>query len=284
MRRFWLRLLSTLFTRRFCRGSAEFRFRPLVGTREEHRIGVASRANGFRTTVYLRRGTTDAPVFGQIFFDLDYDTRPLARGQDILAAYEGIVAGGATPLILDLGANIGLTSLYFTKNWPRARILAVEPQEDNFRILLRNVNGHANIQPLKAAVAGEDGFVSIAEPHAEAWAYRTLRSAEGSGAAIPALSVKSLMARGDPGPKYIPFIAKIDIEGYEADLFSKNKEWIELFPLVVVELHDWLLPMQRTAGSFLRAIAPLDRNFVYIDQNIFSISNRLQESTPNDRK
>jgi hypothetical protein len=35
------------------------------------------------------------------------------------------------PLILDLGANIGLATLYVAKNWPKAHIIAVEPNKAN---------------------------------------------------------------------------------------------------------------------------------------------------------
>jgi hypothetical protein len=67
---------------------------------------------------------------------------------------------------------------------------------------------------------------------------------------------------------------KIDIEGFEEELFSKNTEWVDKFPLLVIELHDWMLPRDRTSAHFLTLIATLDRDFVYIGENVFSISNR----------
>jgi hypothetical protein len=78
-----------------------------------------------------------------------------------------------------------------------------------------------------------------------------------------------------PRPRvYQPFLVKIDIEGAEQDLFSCNVEWIEKFPILIIELHDWLLPSQGTSRNFLKAIAPLDRDFVFFGENIFSIANR----------
>ena len=63
-------------------------------------------------------------------------------------------------------------------------------------------------------------------------------------------------------------MAKIDIEGAEQDLFSDNIEWITLTPLLIVELHDWLLPKGRTSRPFLECISKLDRDFVSIAQDI----------------
>ncbi|MFL6694040.1 MAG: FkbM family methyltransferase, partial [Ramlibacter sp.] len=68
---------------------------------------------------------------------------------------------------------------------------------------------------------------------------------------------------------------KIDIEGFEANLFSANCEWIDLFPLLIIELHDWLLPRQGNSRAFLREIAQRDRDFVFRGENVFSISNTL---------
>ena len=79
------------------------------------------------------------------------------------------------PLILDLGANIGLGTLYFAKNWPKAHIIAVEPDDRNFRVLKANVEGMSNITPIEGAVASEDGVVQITNPDDEAWALRTKR-------------------------------------------------------------------------------------------------------------
>ena len=38
-----------------------------------------------------------------------------------------------------------------------------------------------------------------------------------------------------------PFIVKIDIEGFEADLFSTNTEWVDRTPVIIAELHDWFI-------------------------------------------
>ena len=40
----------------------------------------------------------------------------------------------------------------------------------------------------------------------------------------------------------VPFIVKIDIEGFEKDLLSSNTGWVERCHVVFIEPHDWMLP------------------------------------------
>ena len=77
-----------------------------------------------------------------------------------------------------------------------------------------------------------------------------------------------------------PFIVKIDIEGGEQDVFSGNTEWVARTPVLIIELHDWLIPKGGTSGPFLKCISALDRDFVYIGEAIFSIANDLDALGP----
>ena len=71
----------------------------------------------------------------------------------------------------------------------------------------------------------------------------------------------------------LPFIVKIDIEGFEKDLFSANTEWVERFKLLIIETHDWMFPTQANSNNFLKVISKHNRDFVHKGENIFSISN-----------
>ena len=72
---------------------------------------------------------------------------------------------------------------------------------------------------------------------------------------------------------YVPFLIKIDIEGGEENLFETSTAWIDLFPLLIIELHDWLLPRKNTSLNFIRRIGQFKRDFVYNSENIFSFKN-----------
>lgn len=213
------------------------------------------------------RDKVDLEVLAKIFRSEDYNLARLPRRRDIEACYQRILAGGEVPLIVDCGANIGASALYFAEQFPRARVLALEPQPGNFDILSRNCAGNPRIVPLRAAVASEDKRGALLDPGKGNWSFRV---SERAGGEVEMLSLNSLLARHEGAP----FVVKIDIEGYEAELFSRNLEWLDRFYVLIIELHDWMLPRQRSAQSFLRAIGPLDRDFVHVGENVFSIANR----------
>jgi len=213
------------------------------------------------------RDRTDLAVSAQIFRTEDYNLARLGRWGDIEARYRQIAAQGARPLILDCGANIGASALYFAEQFPQAKVLAVEPQRGNFELLRRNCAGHASIEALEAGVASEDKRGTLLDPGEGNWGFRV---AERAGGELELLSINRLLARAGGEP----FVVKIDIEGFEAELFSRNLEWLDRFYVLAIELHDWLLPRSRSSQSFLKAIAALDRDFVYVGENVFSIANR----------
>jgi hypothetical protein len=75
--------------------------------------------------VGLRLQSTDIPTFRQIFVDNEYDTPFLPDDARV---------------IVDLGANVGYAAVYFGLKYPQAKILAVEPDEENCLALAANVS------------------------------------------------------------------------------------------------------------------------------------------------
>jgi FkbM family methyltransferase len=69
------------------------------------------------------------------------------------------------PVILDMGAHIGLATLYFKQIYPEATITAFEPHPGNFAILQKNVleNQLNNVALVQAAVAPKDGQIVLYE-------------------------------------------------------------------------------------------------------------------------
>lgn len=227
---------------------------------------IVDTQNGDAIAVSLR-DKIDAEVMRQVFLEEDYRLQRLQNFSSIQRLVEHISAAGRRPLILDLGANIGLASMYFAREFPKARILAVEPNPENAMVARSNVRGLQNVTVVEAGIASTDGTARMVDPGLGSWGFRTELSNQGS---TPMLSVQTLMAQtADEG--LIPFIAKIDIEGFEHDLFSQNLEWADCFPILIIELHDWMLPGQGTARNFLRWAASRDRDFVYFGENVFSL-------------
>ena len=77
-------------------------------------------------TYYVRTNTTDAAVLRMVIDDDEF-------------AHLDKLFGGAMPKrVLDLGANIGVTTAHFAQRWPGAQIAAVEPSSGNFRMAVLN--------------------------------------------------------------------------------------------------------------------------------------------------
>ncbi|MBN2144545.1 MAG: FkbM family methyltransferase [Candidatus Aureabacteria bacterium] len=65
-----------------------------------------------------------------------------------------------TPVIIDAGANIGLSIIYFKKKFPNARIIAFEPNPDIYKVLSQNMKSFefTNIEYHQKAVWKENGI------------------------------------------------------------------------------------------------------------------------------
>ena len=210
--------------------------------------------------------SADLSTLRQVFGSEDYSLAPLARGPELVRFYEEVRFMGKTPLVVDCGANIGLAARWFNTEFPEAKIVAIEPDSQNFTKAER-IAGRRNVELLLSAVGSKSGFCEIVDPGLGNDAYRTRQTDLGT---IPIVSIPDILEKYRSSD-YVPFIIKIDIEGAESDLFSANLDWMGKFPLLIIELHDWLLPTQKTSQAFLEAIAPLGRDFVHIGENIFSI-------------
>jgi FkbM family methyltransferase len=224
-------------------------------------------------TLFYRPWTSDEGVASQIFVSRDYDVTKLQnfrRIADLESFLDRIHNSGQRPLIIDAGANIGLSSVFFALQFPTALIVAIEPEERNYDMLRKNAAGF-NIECVKAALSSQAGRVKVTNPGRGDWGYRTEPEADGN---VPSVTVDSLYQQYATD-QMVPFIVKVDIEGGEKDLFSLNTEWVRDTPLLIVELHDWLLPKSGTSAPFLRSIAGLDRDFLHMSENVFSISNTI---------
>src|SRR5580700_93674 len=74
----------------------------------------------------------------------------------------------APATILDLGANIGFSAIYFARRYPGSRIACVEPVPDNVRLLTRNLKDNAvEAEVIAAAVDAKDGMVAMERSEAD---------------------------------------------------------------------------------------------------------------------
>jgi FkbM family methyltransferase len=229
---------------------------------EEYRKDFIRLSTG--RTLWHRGSRADLGVIRQIFEQRDYDLRRLARFEQIQAFYNSC----PEPVIIDCGANIGASCIWFTHAYPRSKIVAIEPDADNFSLLERNCIGE-RVTGYHGAIASKPGMLALVDPGNGEWGYQTSEQDEHAIAKVRAYSIDELL-KNQPG---IPFILKIDIEGAEQELFSNPSRDIDRFPIVIIELHDWMFPAASTSKPFLTWHVSHNRDFVHYGENIFSISN-----------
>jgi len=214
--------------------------------------------------VLVRSGDSDMRALRQVFSGKEYDlSSPDPIDRRIRGRYSEILAAGGKPIIVDAGANIGAASLSFAAQFPEAGIVAIEPDPANAALARRNLQGRSNCIVLEAAIGAERGFVEL-HSEGESWGVRTARASSG----VPIVTIEDALSQSLDDT---PFIVKIDIEGFEKDLFAANTGWIGQAYAVIIEPHDWMLPGEFTSRTFQQALSPHPFELVIRGENLFYV-------------
>lgn len=219
-------------------------------------------------TFMLRPTRADRDVFRQIFIDDEYSFAGFPQAATLNAWYRSM----NVPVIIDAGANIGASAVWLSMLFPRAKVIAVEPDPENFKQLCRNAAAHPNIVTVNAAIGSKSGRLYLEDTGEGAWAFRTFDRPSVNAIEVPAMTVDDLLALVPGGQLYM---LKIDIEGAEADLFSNPLPILDDVPVVAIELHDWMLPGKASSRGFLKWHVAAERDFLQRGENVFSVSTRF---------
>ncbi len=214
--------------------------------------------------IAIRRHESDLSVLREVFGERAYDVTRHAHLADRLARrYRAILAAGRRPIVVDCGANIGAATIAFAETWPRAAFIAIEPDPGNAAMARRNLVGTPNHLVLEAAIGSVPGHAALSnDGDGFAWGVRTTRAQQG----VPIISMEQALAYV---PNAEPFVCKIDIEGFEEDLFARDTSWIDRFEIIMVEPHDWLLPGRRSSRHLQRAMADRGLEMIIQGHSIF---------------
>jgi FkbM family methyltransferase len=142
--------------------------------------------------------------------------------------------------ILDLGANIGMASLWFQQRYQPTQLLAVECDPDNAGIT--RLNFSSNGLPgdvLEAAVGASSGTAVFSRSTASNLGSLAPSPLASSNAAnliqVPMVSMGELISRFDQASVDL---IKMDIEGAEEAVFSNHPEWLHQTKALIIEWHE----------------------------------------------
>jgi FkbM family methyltransferase len=210
----------------------------------------------------------DAFTVREVFSERAYSLAGTCHIEDVRRIGSGSDSPDGAPLIIDAGANIGASTLLFRALYPSCRVVAIEPNPRNLELLRQNCADDPMVSILPCALGPTDGdtLLELTENP------RSGRIGAQGGVRVQVISVPTLR-RQYPG--LAPFFLKIDIEGGELPLFAGPCGWIDDFPIICVEPHDWKWPGSGTIRPFLSQMTARNRDTLVLGENIVSIDLRL---------
>jgi len=137
-------------------------------------------------------------------------------------------------VIVDAGANVGMETVRMRHFFPQAHVLAIEPSAENYRVLVRNAaEDKGFVETLNNGVWSSEIALHLEPgPTNEAFSVRPAKPGERTD--LQAISMNAILQRvgGEID------ILKMDIEGSEYEVFSKNTDWVDHVKAFVFECPD----------------------------------------------
>lgn len=158
------------------------------------------------------------------------------------------------PYIIDCGANMGLSILYFKKLYPKSEIVGFEPDEYTFNILQRNtLEYNDSVKLHKKAVWTENTELTFYSEGSLAGSVVVDFSNKNNTKRVTAIDFKKYL------DQEVDFL-KIDIEGAENDLIFDIKDHLVNVNKLFLEYHG-IIGETQNLGNILNLLT--DKGFEY---------------------
>lgn len=189
----------------------------------------------------IRRGTQDAFVFLNVFANKSH--RP--------------ITGISEPsVIVDLGANVGYTVVDYALLYPKAKVIGVEMNRDNFNIAVENSATLANAIMVNRAVSISDGNIVSYNAEAKEDAFRLSESTHTNGKTIEIETITIDTLLKNYNVDVVDYM-KMDIEGEEGEILNHSDlGWLRRVKIIQIEMHPHLNPL----ASIDEATGILEKN------------------------
>lgn len=214
--------------------------------------------------IFMTPNSIDNASFDEIFMDVEYGIE--------YAEY----MSSAEITILDAGANIGFAAVFFANKFPKATIISIEPDGENFEKLVKNTEKYPQIKPIKGAIWNEETMIELKD---EGWGTRGYIIDKSHESTETPNSIKAYTISGLMEELNIDQIdiLKLDVEGSEKEIFTSNyNNWLPKTNCLIVELHDRMKP--GCSDAVFNAISHYEFKSSENGENVVFINNNFSKS------
>lgn len=208
------------------------------------------------SSIKLRSNTSDIIAFKQVFIWSEYQY-PIK---------------GEVKTIIDGGANIGCASRWFGNAFPGAKIIAIEPEDQNFEMLQKNTNRCNHITCIKKGLWSRACNLKIDDTKVASWSFRLVETTDTKNA-VSALSIGELCRQFSIDTIDI---LKLDVETAEKNIFEYGYDaWLPKTRYLFIETHDFML--KGCSKAVMNAIYHYDFSLECIGENLVFINNSFNK-------
>ena len=218
-------------------------------------FNMANIAN-MKLPLAFRPNTSDKWLLNKIFGEQEYNFK---------------IKNFYPQLILDCGANVGYSTAYFASKYPDAKIIAIEPEPLNFKMLTFNTHFFDNVICINSAIWYNEGYLKILpDMPGNTLAFMTEDTTADDPEALKTTTIAKIL--DDSGFDEVDLL-KLDIEGAEREVFddiANPDEWLPKVKVMVIELHDRM--KVGCSNAFFKAVSRHNYYMDIIGENLLFIN------------
>jgi FkbM family methyltransferase len=178
--------------------------------------------NGLK--IFVRARTADRMIFKEIFIE------------EIYNKYNIEIEEGDT--VVDIGANIGIFSVYASNKVGKGKVYAFEPFKENYKILCKQIhlNNLANVFPHNLGVSSITGEQSLFLSPTNTGGH-SIKFDQGASSVLIKTITLAQFCNSNNLPR-IDFL-KIDCEGSEFEILEASPQILNSVKKLVMECHPY---------------------------------------------
>jgi len=179
--------------------------------------------------IIRKKPSSDLDAFYQVFSERDY--------QDVINKYKSNFFS-SNVRIFDAGANVGYTSAFFFSAFQKVSIVSIEPDDENYSLLARNIELNSiNARLIKGGIWGKNTYLKIVRDFRDRsdWAIRVEEANDSKD--LKAWTINDILTQVEWDNIDI---LKVDIEGSEKQVFCSNNDlsFLKQTKCIAIEIHD----------------------------------------------